>query len=65
MLNLAIASGVFVLALLLLRFQGKLPAKGTPTAAHALRLFCLHFIAARYYGLDERLQTASGRSQTC
>ena len=30
MLNLAIAFGVFVLALLLLRFQGKLPAKGTP-----------------------------------
>jgi hypothetical protein len=59
MLNLAIASGVFVLALLLLRFQRKLPAKGTSTASHTLRPYCLHSITVRYYSLDQRLQTTS------
>ncbi len=65
MLNLAIVSGVFVLTLLLLRFQGKLPAKGTPTAAHTLRPYCLQSATARYYSLDKRLQTTSGRSHPC
>jgi len=62
MLNLVIASGVFVLGVLLLRFQGKLPAKGTPTAAHLLRPYCLHALIARYHRLDKRLHTTNGGS---
>jgi len=64
MLNLAVASGAFVLVLLL-RFQGKLPAKGAPTAFHTLRRYRMHSITAGYYSLDKRLQTTSGRSHPC
>ena len=65
MLDLAVASGVFVLTLLLLKFQVKLPAKGTPSAAHMLGPYYLHLITAGCYSLDRRLQFTSERSQPC